>query len=284
MIFLIMSILGNALLFIILKYFDKLNINTLQAIVVNYFTAGSLALYFSNAEFGFTYYFSSGWWYIPLILGSLFISIFLMIAKTAQQVSVTAASVANKMSLVVPVIFAFVVFKDHLDFVKVVGISLALISVYLTSKKEAESTSSVNYVLPLIVFLGSGIIDTIINYTQKVILAGNETTLFISMSFFMAAISGVVVLGIKREFPSTRSLIGGIVLGIPNYFSIYGIMRAIEAGFMETSFLYPINNICIVLVSTVLGIVLLKEKQTVYNWAGISLAVLAILLLSLSIL
>ena len=50
MIYLIPTIAFSVLLFIIFREFTKRNINTFQAITINYLCAGLLALFFTNLE------------------------------------------------------------------------------------------------------------------------------------------------------------------------------------------------------------------------------------------
>jgi prolipoprotein diacylglyceryltransferase len=50
-IYLLLSILFNAVLFIIIKLFAKFNIDALQALVVNYFIAFGVGLFFLDTFF-----------------------------------------------------------------------------------------------------------------------------------------------------------------------------------------------------------------------------------------
>jgi len=77
-----------------------------------------------------------------------------------------------------------------------------------------------------------------------------------------------------------RNIIGGIALGIPNFFSIYFLVMALRNNGFESSTIFTINNVAIVLVSTFLGIILFKEKLITKNWIGIILAIISILLVA----
>ena len=78
-----------------------------------------------------------------------------------------------------------------------------------------------------------------------------------------------------------RNILGGIALGIPNYFSIYFLLKALQNEYLTSASIFTINNVAIVLLSTFLGILLFKEKISAKNWGGILLAVTSILLVAL---
>jgi uncharacterized membrane protein len=69
-------------------------------------------------------------------------------------------------------------------------------------------------------------------------------------------------------------------LGIFNYFSIYFLLRALQNDFINSSSIFTINNVAIVLLSTIFGILFFKETLSKKNWFGIGLAVISIILVA----
>ena len=78
-----------------------------------------------------------------------------------------------------------------------------------------------------------------------------------------------------------KNILGGVVLGIPNYFSIYFLVLALRSGVLESSGIFTVNNVAIVMLSTLTGIVLFRERLLRKNWIGIVLAVISIFLVAL---
>ena len=72
----------------------------------------------------------------------------------------------------------------------------------------------------------------------------------------------------------------GLVLGLPNYFSIYLIMRAISDNVLQSSVLYPVVNVGVVLGSTLCAFFFFSEKLSLTNWLGIALSIAAIALIT----
>ncbi|MEH6536283.1 MAG: DMT family transporter [Psychroserpens sp.] len=287
MIYLLLSITASTLIFIIFKLFDKYNINALQAIVVNYFTACLFGIWSYDAPVKVGEILESEWIYGALALGFLFIAVFNIMAITAQRNGLTVASVATKMSVIIPVIFGVYVYNESAGFQKIAGIILALIAVYLTSAKpKITGNVSKGLLLPILLFFGGGIIDTSIKYIETRYLAENGIPIFSATIFGFAFIIGVTILIIKMikkpfRFP-LKTILGGAVLGITNYFSIYYLLKALNHENLESSTLFTINNVAIIMVSTLLGLWIFKEQVSKMNWLGIVLAIISILLITLA--
>ncbi len=283
--FLISGIACNVALLLIIRSFKKFKIPAFPAIVANYFVAASFSLAFMSSRAVFV---EATHLRVPaLILGILFVSVFYLISLTTEKMGVSVASVANKMSVVIPVALAFVLFKDAITWIKILGILLALASVVFVSKRKKEDTAEKsNWLLPVAVFLGTGIIDAIVNYAQKRIVQNNDETACLTGLFFYAAgIFGLIAFLLfyrnKKELRYGRIVLAGIILGTPNFFSIYLVMRAITDNVLESSVLYPVVNVGVVLGSTLCAFLFFSEKLSLVNWLGIALSVAAIVLITL---
>ncbi len=232
------------------------------------------------------------WSWVPPVLGVLFISIFLLLAKTAQTIGVSVATVANKMSLVIPVLAAIIFYNESATALKITGLVIAVLSVYLTSlptrKEISESqVSPLKYFwMPAVIFVGSGVLDALVNHAKMNLVPDAHLPLFLSLCFYSAGLIGITVILIRRikfgEKFESKSLLAGILLGIPNYFSIYGITRALGSDLMESSALFPVNNMGIVVLSAVGALLIFKEKFSITNWLGILLSLAAIALIAFS--
>ncbi|MDV7138599.1 GRP family sugar transporter [Maribacter sp. TH_r10] len=280
-----LSVLCSSLIFVIFKLYDVYKVETLFAIITNYVVACSVGLYFYSGEIKPTEIAEQPWFLGTLVLGVLFIVVFNLMARTSQAVGVSVASVATKMSLVIPVIFGVLVYKETLGPIKILGIVLALAAVYFASiKKKEVNFKRSSLILPLLVFLGSGIIDTSIKYVQEAHIQENEFPLFSATVFAAATIVGIFII-IYKIFKAPlkvnfKNIIGGIALGIPNYFSIYYLLRALQNPTLNSASVFTINNVAIVMLSTLLGIVLFKEQISFKNWGGIALAIISIILVA----
>lgn len=288
MIYLLFSVISSTAIFILFKLFHRYDINTLQAIVINYATAFCLGLCLSKIPFKLSEIIKKEWFYGALFLGILFILIFNLMAIVSQRNGLSVASVATKMSVVIPIIFGLYLYNESLNFQKITGIILALLAVILVSVKQNSNIRlKNNLMLPLLVFIGSGIIDTGIKYLETFYVEDNGIPLFSATIFGFSGIIGLISLFIKKvnqkdvKFKGLNVL-GGIFLGVSNYFSIYFLLKALDHKTMESSTIFTVNNVAVVMLSGLVGFLLFKEKLSPKNWLGVIMAILSILLVTLA--
>ena len=288
MIALIFSILASTLIFVIFKLFSKFKINTLHAIVVNYIVACFSGLIAYNNEIVVSNIIHFNWFYYAIGLGAIFILVFNLMALTTQRSGLSVVSVATKMSVVIPIVFGLIYYQESLGVFKLIGIILALIAVYLASikTKSGIAIQKKNLIFPLLVFIGSGIIDTSIKFLEGSFVAQNDVPIFSATIFASAAVIGILLLTYKATIGAFKfefkNILGGIALGIPNYFSIYFLVQALRSNIFDSSGIFTVNNVAIVMVSTIAGIILFKEKLLIKNWIGIALAIISIFMVTLS--
>lgn len=282
---LILAVFFSSVLYIIFNFFKKYKINTFQAIIFNYSTAFFVGLIISEVPLDFNTIISKPWILGSFALGGIFIMVFNILGITSQENGVSVASVASKMSMIIPILFGIFFFNETLNFQKIIGICLALIAVYFTSKKQVGSIEIKNFILPILLFFGAGIIDTSMNYLQHIHLRDNEIALFSATTFISAFIFGIILSVIrlikgKLNFEG-KNFIGGIILGVPNYFSMFFLIKALQNKNLESATIFTLINIGVILLSTLFGIILFKEKLIKHNYLGIVLAIISVILVTL---
>ena len=286
MIYLLLSILFSTGLFVIFKYFGIYKIDTLKAIFVNYIVAFAMGIGLAEGTVSLTELPQQSWFFGALFLGALFVSIFFVMATTAQRNGVSVASVAGKMSVVVPVLFGAFLYNESVTFLKVIGILIALIAVYLASVKDEKNTKSGGMLFPVLLFFGSGIIDTTLKYVEVNFVPKEDVSLFSGSLFGIAAVFAAIILFIqqirKKSSFGVKNIIAGFVLGVPNYFSIIFLIKALQNEDFESSVLFTVNNVGIVILSTFVGLLIFKETFSLKNKIGVVLAVLGIILVTIA--
>mgnify|MGYP001456881590 FL=1 len=282
-IYLLLSIVFSTFINLVFKWFSVFKVNKIQAILVNYLVCFSIGFVLSGV-FNLLKIIGSDWFKYSIILGSLFVAIFLSMAMTTEKYGVSVNAVSAKMSVIIPVLFAYVYNSERLTIQFAVGILLSLLSIYLITKKKQIIIPKKYIYLPIIVFLGSGTIDTSLKLLE--LNYSNDISInTISYSIFLGAfLVGTIFYTVKNQFNfsnwSSRNIISGIILGIPNYFSIYFLLTAIKSFSLKSAFVFGINNIGIVLLSTLLSVIIFKEKLTLINKFGVLISVLSIILIA----
>ena len=210
----------------VFKLLDKFGINSLYAIIINYFTACVAGYLGLERTFSVEDTLAQDWIIGAGILGVLFITVFNLMALTTQKSGLSAVSVASKMSVAIPILFVIFYYDEPTGFLKIFGIILALIAVYLSSVKTKKGIQleKNTLIFPLLVFLGSGIIETLIKFLEQNYVAKEDVALFSTSVFVCAAtigtVAGIIQFSKKKIKFTYKEILGGIALGIPNYYSI----------------------------------------------------------------
>ena len=289
--YLALSCIFSAVLILLFKAFEKNDVPVFQAIVFNYCTAALCGFIFLPDHHIVTdgLLFKQAWFPVAMMLGALFILVFNLTSLSAINFGVSTASVASKLGLVFPVMLAFFLYHESFSALKLAGIAFAFIAVILSSIKQKEKTlvhSAFMVFLPFAVFIGNGACDSITQFVSKRYLEQTGVSEFAMSIFASAGIVGLVVFALQlvtgNAKPSVKSLIGGVLLGIPNYLSFLFLLKALASLSWGSSVIFPVNNLGTVAVATVVSFIVFKEKISKVNMAGLAFAALAIILIMLS--
>jgi drug/metabolite transporter (DMT)-like permease len=301
MLYFLLAVLFTVALYMIMRAYPRHRVNSFHAVVFNYYSCVLTGLLLTPDLSAFRQIrWDSEGTLLTLALGTLFVIAFMFIGLTAQKVSVTAASLAGNMSLVIPVLFGLFIFRNtNKDFtlLNYSGLLIAMAALALGAIQKKEKTtefeegqplkvSGLSYVwlLPVFTFMASGTNNTLINYLTMQYYRPEQTTLFMIIACLGAIIIGTLVLLYKiflgGEKLLLRSLVGGLILGVPNFLSLYFLLLALGSFGNSAAFVFPIYNILTMLVSSLAAWIFYKEKLNNLNRIGLALAVVAIVLIS----
>lgn len=297
MLYFLLAVIFTVALYLIMRAYPRYRVHSFHAIAFNYYSCVATGLLLSPdlGRYAQIQWTSTGT-LLTLALGTMFVVAFVLIGQTTQKVSVTAGSLAANMSLVIPVLFGLFVFKNaNKDYTlwNYLGLLLALVALGLSAiQKKTSSDSGTSSMplnglvlsLPLLTFLATGTNNTLINYLSMSYYLPAEVTTFMVLSCIGAVIVGTLLLLIRvifqNERVSGRSLVGGLILGVPNFLSFYFLLKALGAFGNSAAFVFPIYNILTMMASAAAAWLLFREKLTALNRVGLVLAVIAIILIS----
>lgn len=284
--FLLLTVVCSVMLGFLFKLFGRFGIDGFQAIVFNYFTCfccGWLHLghFPVKAE-----HFQTPWMPYALVLGLVFISGFNMAALTVKYFGVTVGQIMQKMSILMTVPFAILVYNESAGWAKILGFLCALASIVLVNwpKKSAESAPKDHFStkmrwVPLATWLLAGLLEVLLVRVQNERYTDMMDPTFIITVFGTAGLLGLglALFGWRsgRIRFAWKNVLAGILLGIPNYGSMLFMLWALGSG-LEGSFVFPVANVAIIVVTTIGAVTLFRERLSAINWLGIALAVAAI--------
>lgn len=290
MIALILCILSTTAIFIAFRSFKRFNMDSLQSIAVNYIVCVICGLIYLRADFNEIKNFGNEYWhYLSLFMGFIFVYTFFRMSRTAQEISVAASSMASKLAMVLPVLFSIFIIqrsvKDY-DLLNYLGIVLTIPSLVLASwPKKGEDNSALlkNLMLPLSVFILSGFIDTSLNALNANFEGTGDIQFLPVYIFASAGIVGFSYIFFFRKVKTNwnlKSIIGGIYLGIPNFFSLYFLLLSLNRFNQDGAFIFPIVNLGTILLSSFLALSLFGERLNRIQLIGLGLSILAIYFLA----
>ena len=276
---LIIAVLCSVAVSILLKVARKRNIVIQQAIAFNYIVALSLSWFLLKPDFKgleFTDFIAqSENTPIFLALGILLPSVFIIMSKAVEFAGIVRSDAAQRLSLFLPILAAFLIFHETLSQSKVIGIVLAFVGLFcLLSKPNQQSAVDFRGILGLVgVWFGYGIIDILFKQVAK---SGGAfpTTLFIAFS--LAACIMFIYLLFKRTQWNVASFVGGIILGVLNFFNILFYIKAHQSFGSNPTLVFAGMNIGVICLGTITGALIFKEKISKVNWLGIVFSLCAI--------
>ncbi|MBL7928319.1 MAG: EamA/RhaT family transporter [Bacteroidia bacterium] len=288
-IILLLSIICASFLFIVFKYFKVFGIDSSQGIVFNYFTASACSFFLNYTINVYHLAEVSIIWQPALMIGFLFILVFNLTSITTRKLGLAVASVAAKMSVVIPVSVGIFLYSEQPGIIRIIGIGIALLAVFFISSGNKEETTSAKekngwaWLLPAALFLGTGLVDGSIKYAQAEFMNDGNRYLVMSVLFGFAGTIGLIKLMfdyVKRQAVfAWKNVLGGICLGLFNYFSLHFLVICLEEPGAQSAIIFAVLNVGIVLTSTLYAILIFKEKLSLMNKAGILFALAAMVML-----
>lgn len=270
------------------KLFARYQIHSLHAIVINYTVClglGTLMDPEGRLPFSASVVTAPWFWY-DVALGMIFFIGFNLTAMGIRTAGITLTTLVQRMSLILTVSFAVLVFHEPFGWLECTGILLAISAILTIQQKVQPENNTGKSRFPfilLIILAFSAMVEIMLYYVEKSGIAGDDQMAFTTHGFGSAGVIGWGVLAFTtltgRSRLKLRDVVAGVLLGIPNYFSIYLLLVMLSQGW-NGSIMYPLVNVSVLVVSTLVAVVFFREKLTRLNALGIVLAIASIILIS----
>lgn len=291
--YLLLCIISSTGIFVVFRFVDRNALPSFPVILINYLVASIIGFAIRADVRTSGEVLSEPWIPISVLIGFLFIVMFFVVALSSNRAGLSITTVASKMSVVFPITFSILIGpEDHLTFVKFAAIVATLTGVLLTVYQPDKSKRiKGRMVIPLILFIGMGVVDSLVKYAQHTFVGNEDRALFSAVLFSMAFITGLIFLPFRSKqlgsFGNWRIWSWGITLGIFNFGSIYFMVSALNhvnrmGEMIDSSVIYGSNNIGIVTLSVLIGYLVFAERLRPVNWAGIVISIIAIILFSIA--
>jgi drug/metabolite transporter (DMT)-like permease len=284
MLYILLSICCSVFVSILLKLAKRYQIDIFQAITWNYSMAIVLTWVFLRPHLQILH---SSPIYTYSALGILLPSLFVIVALSINFNGIVRTEVAQRLSLFIPIIAAFLLFGEQLTTLKTIGITIGFAAIIFSipwkrERSPNKRTTTIPWLYLLIVFVGMGVIDIL--FKKLSAYKDVSYTASLLMVFVVAFVLSLLVLayrfGSNKSKFSWEHIFFGWILGVANFSNIFFYLKALQSWAKYPSIVFSANNIGIIALGAVVGLFVFREKLNTINKIGIVLAIAAIVVFS----
>lgn len=280
---LLFSVACSVLVSVLLKLLPRWRVDPAQAVTWNYLAAAALCAAVLQPPLSALRQPDAPWLAL-LVLAGLLPALFLLLAAAVRRAGIVRSDVAQRLSLLLSLLAAFVWFGERAGGMKLAGLALGLLAVVGialrprgTSSQAADAAARGGGGLLLAVWVGFAVVDVML---KRIAAAGTPFAASLQLCFVIAF---VLMLGWsgwrhwRGASPLTlRGVAAGLLLGLLNFGNIVFYVRAHRALPDSPAVVFAGMNIGVVVLGTLVGVLAFGEQTSRWNRIAIVLALLAI--------
>ena len=249
--YLILAILFSTCVFVAMRLFERFHLDNHQALAWNYAVAAGTGFAMCRQMDTLPQLTGEPWFGLSLLTGFWFIFTYLLMTTSSQRSGVTITSLSSKLSVVIPTTLGVLLFHERLNFIATCGIVLSIVALFMVvGKGKSEEKKSKGWILPVVIFFGTGIGDMLMKFTER-LNQSDDMTFMIAFIYLIAMLFGIAIvvfdLARGKSKWQWKNALGGLGLGIVNFFSSYCMYQGM--ALFDNTFLFPIYNIGVVSVT-----------------------------------
>lgn len=281
MLFLILSILCSVTVGVIFKVGRSYSLKISQVVAWNYVMALVLCYLFFSPDL--TVIDVTAPWQIYIPLGILLPTVFLFLAASIKHMGIVKTDAAQRLSLFIPIVAAWFLFGEEFNSYKLIAFLIALPALLLILDKKTDNQKS-KWMYPAVVLVGFGAIDILFKQIALATSLPFTTSLFITFGISLIVILAVVLYEVivKKVSFKRNNLFFGVIIGLFNFGNILFYLKAHQAFAKNPSTVFAAMNMGVIIIGSLVGVLLFKEKLNAKNYFGLLFALIAIVLITYS--
>ncbi|WP_341678478.1 EamA family transporter [Niveibacterium sp. SC-1] len=279
MIYVLLAACCSVLVSALLKLARRHEVDVAQAIGWNYLAAATLCFFLLDPPLARLSQDGTPW---PSLLGLAVVlpSLFLVLAVSVRRAGIVLTDIAQRLSLLLSLLAAFVFFGEAAGAYKLCGLALGLLAVLgiLWRPRGGEAqTGARAWPALLTVWAGFALVDVMLKHIAA---AGTPFAASLQVSFALAFVGMAIWLAIRAARGqgrlTARNALAGLLLGAINFANILFYVQAHRALPGQPAVVFASMNIGVVVLGTLVGVFAFGERLSRLNKAAILLAVVAI--------
>lgn len=282
--FVLLAALCSVSVSVLLKLARRYQIDVAQAVCWNYLAASVLCWFLLQPQMATLARPETPW---PVLIGLAVAlpGLFLVLAESVRRAGIVLTDIAQRLSLLLSLLAAFAFFGETAVPQKIAGLVMGLIAVLgiLIRPRAAASAPNGERAWPVLltVWAGLALIDVML---KSVAAAGIPFAASLQVTFSLAFI-GMLLWQLLRQVRGQvrldyRNFLAGLLLGSLNFANILFYVKAHKALSAQPAVVFATMNIGVVVLGTLVGALVFRERLYRINYLAVILAICAILVIA----
>ncbi len=224
-------------------------------------------------------------------MGIMYFINFFFVIWCIRVVGASSTTVVGVLSMLIPIIYAAIVWSSQPHWIQAVGIALAFVSLLLIGLKpdrqktaktnEDESKGKVSWKAPLILggfFLLCGL-SRIAQESFKYESVESQKPTFLLAAFVASGVPSIVLLLWRRRKIQPMEATIGIIMGVANGSQTWFTLKSLDA--MAGYIFFPVSSAGGIIFTMFVAVLWLHEKISRRALIGIAIAVVALVMMNM---
>ena len=276
MVSLMLATICSASIALVFKFSESRNLNRYAVTSVNYLTAIMVSLMmilaqsqaFTSMKMGLI---------IGIPAGFCFFLAFVFYQLSVKDSGAGLAGMFGKLGILMPMLLSLILWREYPTLIQTLGILLAVAAILVVSLGNNVRSGSFHSAL-LLLFLFGGLSEFSNKVFQKYGIS-DEKAYFLLVVFSTAFLVSMVM-SIRSGRKLTKAdVLTGIAVGIPNMFSSYFLIRALD--FLPTAVVFPVYSAGSMTLIIILSRLIYKEEMNARSYSAVAMTILALILINL---
>lgn len=285
MISLVLATFCSASIAILFKISAEKRLNSQVVTVMNYLTASVVSLVLIINSKAMNIDFVSRDFRQAVLLGFLtgvlFLTSFVIYQKSVSRNGASLSGMFAKLGILVPMLVSIVIWSELPTLVQTLGIVVAILAIGIVNLKSGDHMKTVLSIpLLLSLFLAGGVAEFLNKVFQKS-ASMDYKPIFLFVVFTTALLISLFLMirqGRKSE-KRMNAVIMGIFVGIPNLFSSFFLLDALDV--FPAAIVFPTYSAGSILMITLTSVLFFKEKLLSKDKLAIGFTAIGLILMNI---